>query len=134
MATADKKTTLEDQNFNSDRLSTQVRFVALGLLAVVWALVINPPEQIAISRQGLLWVACIVISSMLIDLVQYAAGYESSRRLYRDLEAGHERGYRKKGFLYRVRGWCFWGKQVGVLVAGLLFLLVVIPSLLEAAR
>lgn len=75
-------------------------------------------------------VACIVILSMLIDLVQYAAGYESSRRVYHDLEAGHERGYPKKGVLYRLRGWCFWGKQFGVLLAGLLFLIVVIPKLL----
>jgi hypothetical protein len=47
-----------------------------------------------------------------------------------DLEAERERGYPKKGFFRRLRVWCFWAKQAGVLIAGLLFLIVVAPKLL----
>ncbi len=129
MATADKKTVLEDQNFNSDRLSTQVRLVALGLLAVVWALIINPPGQLTTNRSALLGVACLAIVAMLLDLFQYAAGYQESRQLYADLEAGHHRGYRTDSFLYRLRTSCFWAKQIAVVLAGLLFLIVVVPRL-----
>jgi hypothetical protein len=52
MAIAEKKTVLEDQNFNSDRLSTQVRLVALGLLAIVWAAV-RAAEGILILGVGI---------------------------------------------------------------------------------
>jgi hypothetical protein len=108
-----------------------VRLVAFGLLAIVWALVINPPAGIDINRRGLLWVVCLVILAMLLDLVQYAAGYEMSRRVYEKLEDGEQVGYPKKGFLYRLRRWSFWVKQVGVLAAGVLFLAVVVPGLLK---
>lgn len=65
MAVAEKKQVQDDLNFNSDRLSTQVRLIALGILALVWALVTNPPAGLALNRRALLAAAGVAILSML---------------------------------------------------------------------
>jgi hypothetical protein len=124
------KDVLEDQNFNSDRLSQQVRLIALGLLAVVWALLITTQVQVPLSRRGLIMVACLAILAMLFDLVQYAIGYESSRRTYEAIEHGTARGYPRKSALYQARQAFFWAKQIVVMLAGILFLVVTVPKLI----
>lgn len=124
-----KKGVLEDQHFNSDRLSQQVRLIALGLLAVVWALLVTTQVQVPISRRGLIAVACLAIFAMLLDLAQYAVGYESSRQTYAAMEDGKARGYSKKSGLYVARQVFFWGKQLVIALAGILFLVVTVPKL-----
>jgi hypothetical protein len=129
MPSADKKTVLDDQNFNSDRLSTQVRLIALGLLAVVWALLVSTQVPIQVDRRGLIIVACLAILAMLLDLAQYAVGYQASKSLYDALEHGEDRGYSKTSLAYRARTFFFWAKQAAVILAGLTFLAVTIPRL-----
>jgi len=75
----------------SDRISTQVRTLAIGVLAILWAL--WTAESVAARNISayvgwqVFGIALIAVLTLLSDFLQYVSGYLSTARLRRKMEA-----------------------------------------------
>lgn len=129
MATSSKDT-LQELQWLSDRVSTQVRIIALGVLALAWGLLVSPQTTVPINTRGLIAVGLLAIFVIVLDLAQYIAGYLNTlkhhRRLYRE---GIEEDYNRNEPLYRLRTRLFWAKQVLAGATFLVLIAVVLPAL-----
>src|SRR5690242_3693329 len=108
---ATKQAILDEKNFLSDRISTQVRTVALSLLAAIWLFLVpgkdapvlpSHPNHNALLLGGLLCLLCLIC-----DYVQYMFGYIGTKAA---LEKGPGTdgvtyGYDTKGFSWQARTW-----------------------------
>jgi putative endonuclease len=76
---------IEQLDFLSDRISTQVRTVSLGVLALTWGLLIGESQVAkALSQQwktNLVGIGATAILVMFLDFLQYAAGYRDNMKL-----------------------------------------------------
>jgi hypothetical protein len=120
----------EEAQWLSDRLSVQVRWVAVGILAFVWGLIISPPRELVLSPRLLLWAGLLAITALLVDLLQYVVGYAYTMRILRRIERGAEASYNRRHVLYRLRHYCFVAKQIIALGAGVVLAIAVLPPLL----
>jgi hypothetical protein len=120
----------EEAQWLSDRLSVQVRWVAVGILAFVWGLIISPPRELALSPRLVLWAGLLAIAALLVDLLQYIVGYIYTMRILRRMERGADASYNRRHVLYRLRHYCFVAKQIIVLSAGVMLAIAVLPPLL----
>jgi hypothetical protein len=120
----------EEAQWLSDRLSVQVRWVAVGILAFVWGLIISPPRALVLSPRLLLWAGLLAITALLVDLLQYVVGYAYTMRILRRIERGAEASYNRRHVLYRLRHYCFVAKQIIALGAGVVLAIAVLPPLL----
>jgi hypothetical protein len=68
---ATKEKIIEDLNFVSNRISSQVRSIALGVIAIVWALLVGEkPGNLAFEPQAraqLLIAALLAMATMFCD-------------------------------------------------------------------
>jgi hypothetical protein len=107
----------------SDRISLQVRTLALGLLAFTWAIFVGDsdlPTRLAIAfKWHLLLIAGLAIAALALDLLQYVVGYLVADSLRMRLESTNtEKGeYEYDSFGYRTQTWCFFGKQIVIGIA-----------------
>ena len=110
----DAKTIAEDLNFVTDRLSTQVRTLALGLLGLVWAIAVGEIDGVDPAGSALTRVAFLAILAMAFDLAQYVSAYLQSTRVLTRAEASEDgtASYDSRSALYRARVAFFWGKLV----------------------
>jgi len=68
-------------DFSSDRISTQVRAVALGVLAIVWAIFISTGDNPLVSLRkssSLVPIVFLCVLALVFDLLHYAASFLSS--------------------------------------------------------
>jgi hypothetical protein len=120
---------LEDLNFATDRLSTEVRQISLGLLGLIWALLVGEAKlSIAVDTKPLLVVAALSILAMVIDFIQYIAGYFASRRAWDDIRSGGQGRYQREWWSYRIRTWSF-GAKIIVSLGGTALMLGVLARL-----
>src|SRR5689334_23034238 len=103
-----------DLDFATDRLSTQVRSLSFGILAIVWALMVKGEgmDRLHWSPRLLLLLAGLSILTMLVDFLQYVAAYRASLRAKADLDTGGSGKYNKSWLSRRMRGFCFAAKIV----------------------
>src|SRR4029077_18163031 len=91
---ATKKELLERKHFVSDRLSTQVRTISVGTLAVSWGILIGESktaqDMAGALRVPLMLVGAISILALLFDFLQYAAGYSDVSAVVRKMEKAGE--------------------------------------------
>lgn len=121
------KDTMAQMDWLSDRISTQVRWFAAGVVALVWGLLLTPPTSVRPWHAALISVGLLAVSVLFFDFLQYAAGYLSVRRLHRAILGAPDQrvaGYDPNDPWYRARTGLFWIKQgfavatfVGLLVA-----------------
>lgn len=116
----------------SDRISTQVRTLAVGVLAVVWLFLSGSEDVAALNltagNRQLLTVAGLCVLTLLIDAVQYVASYLSSNAVRKTAEKANDTDaeYDENSAMRRVQQACFWAKQVtAVLATGWLLLIIV---------
>ena len=125
----------EHLDFASDRLSTQIRTLALGDLALVWLFLSGnkdaPVLKLGGSNEPLLVVASLCVITLLIDAIQYWAYYFSSNSVRRKAEdAGKkEAEYDEANPIRRVQMVSFWLKQITALLATLWLLALIFVSL-----
>ena len=125
----------EDLGWVTDRLSTQVRTVALGVLAVSWTLLVSDSVQAQsiaqLLRFHLLATGFLSISALGLDFCQYVAYYCKGGLLLRRMEKENltEAAFDRSGLLYRIQDVCFVGKQI-VTGAAVVWLLVAISKVL----
>jgi hypothetical protein len=116
----------------SDRISTQVRWFAAGVLALVWGLLVTPPATLKLPPRALLVVALLAISVLFFDFLQYAFGFLSVRRLHREIIGAPDRqvaGFDTTDPCYRARFCFFWIKQAMAILTFTVLLAAVLPGL-----
>jgi hypothetical protein len=112
----------------SDKISTQVRTLGVGILALTWGLAVSDSaiaKEITVRlRMPLLWVGTLAIGVILLDFLQYVCSYEVARRLINYMEANKltDGEYDYSSVLYRLQSVLFYGKQI-LLAAGAFYLI-----------
>lgn len=125
-----KKRVLDDLDFATDRLSSQTRQIAFGVLAFVWALLVGEGAKgIAVQRRILLAVAAIALGALIADFLQYLSGYCASQRARRVLSPDVVSPYNKRWLSYRLRSWFFFIKIGLVLVAAIMLIIILVGAL-----
>jgi hypothetical protein len=101
----------------SDRISTQVRTLALGVLAVLWAVWTSDSaatRTIGVHlRSHAVGIACVAVLTLLADFGQYAFGYRVSLDLRKKMEDEQldSAEYDYSTRLYRWQNYLFFTKQ-----------------------
>lgn len=121
----------------SDRISTQVRTLALSFIAVAWLFLVptkdgppvlpHAPDKLFLIGAGLT-----ALLAMVIDFLQYVAAYQAVQqalKVTRDTKKPSDFEYDYDAIAYRAQTWCFWGKQLFV-AASFLFLAVAFAKIL----
>ena len=123
---------VEELGFISDRLSTQVRMIAIGLLAVTWAIFVGESSFLRKLAEGLgkslLIVSALSVLVLLVDFLQYVTGYVFVRRTLKAAEAQglNKIEYDSESPLFKVRSIFFWTKQFILILTIALFLVVLV--------
>lgn len=129
---------IEELQWLTDRISTQVRTMSLSLLAITWGLLIGKPE---ISQPLPLWlkkhllaIGILVVVAMFSDFLQYLFGFLNTKRLLKSMEDNNqdEAEYDYSSITYRLRGISFGAKLISVLAACTWFLAAIIPFCITA--
>ncbi len=119
----------------SDRVSTQVRTITIGLLAVSWTILVGESTALrslsAELRPKLLIVISLCVGTLVIDFLQYVCGYILVDKTRKEVEAaGKQSGeYDYRSPFWIMRTGFFWLKQVATLVAAVWFITLLIPYL-----
>jgi hypothetical protein len=109
---------IEDLGYLSDRLSTQVRTIALSVLALIWLFLAGGDQAPHLvqypPRWSLLAVAVLALLALAADHLQYVFGYVSSKRTLDGAEVAgvSETEIEYRTWPYRLRTGMFWTKQV----------------------
>jgi hypothetical protein len=116
-----KKDLLADIDFLSDRISTQVRTIALSVIAVVWLFAVggkDTPALPTIPDQTLLLAGGgLSLFALVADYLQYLMGYLDNKRALRvgERENREEFLYDYTALTWKTRTYFFWGKQILVI-------------------
>jgi hypothetical protein len=99
----------------SEELSSRSRAVNLGVLAVTWSILAakqSLQQQATQFRTPLLEADSFAVTAILLDLVQYLAGFTTMSRFLRKLQLDQkDEGYlNPKEFFYRASYAAFWAK------------------------
>ncbi len=120
---ATKEQVLKELDFVTDRLSSQVRTTALGVLALSWGLLVgetkvfltlSPELRIALLRAG---VAAVLV--LFFDFLQYLFGFWGTMVVYRT-------GEKSGNFIYKYRDWRWVARAVFFVLKLLLTFVAVI--------
>lgn len=131
----DNKTLIEDLNYLSSQISTIVRTLNFGILVFIWSLlytsVTDLKEVIESNYIILIWIAIIVIFSLLFDFLQYVVAFLNTRKLQEKIETENNiksLKFNTDDFLYKLRNFFFIWKQILTVfsVIGLLIILGII--------
>jgi hypothetical protein len=112
----------------SDKISTQVRTLGVGILALTWGLMVSDSaiarDMTAKLKMPLLVVGTLAIGVILLDFLQYVCSYEVARSLLNHMEENKlkEGDYPYSSALYRLQSVLFYGKQI--VMAGAAFYLL----------
>lgn len=121
---------ISELHFLSDRLSTQVRVLAIGLLVLSWGLLIGESqtakEAAEAMKRGLLFVGFLSVLTMFCDFLQYVLGYIDTDKVRRKAEDSDQKQarYNERCWTYVWRLRLFWGKQILLAVTVVFFLLM----------
>jgi hypothetical protein len=105
-------------NALSDKISTQLRAVNLGVLGLVWLLLLKKAEvqtlAASIPETTLLLIALFCIVALLLELLQYLLGEWVVDRAYDVAEASASKttSYDADSFAYRGQAWCYHLKKL----------------------
>ncbi len=111
------KDLVTELQYLSDRLSTQVRTIALAVLALVWLFLAGGKDAPTLTRYPPRWcllvVAALALMAMMCDHLQYVSGYVSSKRTLDEAERKEKAktDFDYTSWPYRLRVWMFWAKQ-----------------------
>src|SRR5262249_24391872 len=122
---ATKEDLLKELNYLTEKISSLVWTLNVGVLGTTWSLLIaTVPEQYRFSVRNAFWVFVPSLLSILGELAQYLAGYLLAHRICEELEdKGEEKfEYPKKDWLYYARRFFFRWKIVFAILAVLILL------------
>jgi hypothetical protein len=109
-------------------MSTQSRVIAIGALAVVWAVLSGDADDFKPNIPHLLGLAVASLGVLTIDFLQYLAGYGQQRFRLKAIQ--HHRDTRRAvRFLFNVREICFHLKWILVIITSVLLIRTAISTL-----
>lgn len=127
---ASHKDILERRKEVTDKISTQVRTLAVSFVAIVWLFLVPSKEGSPVlpfppDKTLLLFAGLAAVLAMTVDFLHYVAAYKVTNEVIKtevpDKEAVYSYNY-ETGF-YKAQVWCFWGKQALVAISFLLLLI-----------
>jgi hypothetical protein len=128
-----------EREWLSDRISTQTRWLTLTLLGVTWGVLIaergtKTPVPIA-SNESLLLVGTLCLTAMVLDFLQYCAGYLNAVSLLEKMKRDgvEEVNVNRHSPTYILRALFFVAKQLFIAAAYIVFLFSIIPFLTQVA-
>jgi hypothetical protein len=129
-----KGTLLTELDWLTDKISSQVWTLNIGTLGTTWSLLIAEstiPDNLRLSKTSALPIIILCVLAMTSELVQYLVAYANSRFLLHALEKSGrmEFEYDRTALLYRLRGWCFYGKIALTLCAAAWLLITLLRKL-----
>lgn len=116
----------EDLDFVTHQLSSRVRQLSFGSVALAWGFLAGITDAtVTVRPVYLVWVCILGIVTLLLDAAQYVSGYVVTRATWKDFLDGGTGKFRTDSLAYRLRKGLFAWKLVGaaVTVAVLLFAL-----------
>jgi len=128
----------EELDFVSDRISTQVRTIALSVLALAWLFLAGgkgrPELPAQPGRPLLLGVAGVSVLVLVADYLQYVCGYLATNAVRDAAEAARKdtAEFDYGDWRYRARTGLFWLKQILTAVAAGGILFAVVEALLAS--
>ncbi|MCX5868552.1 MAG: hypothetical protein NT009_13935 [Proteobacteria bacterium] len=108
----------KDLDFNSDRISNQVRIVGIGIIILSGSVLVGVTkidQKIDdIWKILLILIGIMALISMILDYFQYLLGYLCSKSLFDNMESqkANQGEYDYSSTKYRLRNFFFWSKQV----------------------
>lgn len=132
---ASEKDILDRRKEMSDKISTQVRTLGIGILAFTWGLVVSDSAVAKGIATDLKWhlllIGCLAIVVILADFLQYACGHQVALRTLRKMEAegkdSAEYDYKDPFWVWQTR---FFNLKQIVLIAATVYLLAAIVTYL----
>jgi hypothetical protein len=125
---------LEELDWLTDKISTQIWTLNLGTLATTWSLLIaaGSVEKLRIGPANAIFIMFLCIAAMLCELGQYFAGYRNDRSILDRLESSGqtEFEYDKSAPLYILRKWLFCAKIALTLFAALWLVVILARKLI----
>jgi hypothetical protein len=97
----------------SDRISTQLRTVTLGVLGVTWLLLLKGEEVLAVSsripEKALLGIALSCVVALVVDLLQYLLAEKAVEDTFDRAGVSETRtaAYDRASWTYRAQLWCY---------------------------
>lgn len=109
---------IEEQQFLSDRISTQVRLICCSIMGVIWGFFISDVAIIKLLIQGysrtFIFLILLSIVILFVDYLQYQFGYFNAGQLLNKLVKNklNEGNYDSGSLSYKIRNYCFYFKQI----------------------
>ena len=129
-----KEKLVEQLDWLTDKISSQVWTLNLGTLATTWSLLIasGSVEKLRIGPANAIFIMALCIVAMLFELGQYFAGYRNALSILDRLESSGqtEFEYDKSAPLYVLRKWLFCGKIALTLFAALWLVVILARKLI----
>lgn len=123
-----KERVLEEKRHVSSKISDLCRYIAFGLVAVVYSLLTSESkfsiDLIASHKYILILSAFFAVVTILLDYLQFFAGYLSVNIALNNSQSHYH--YDSKTLSYKTRSVCFHFKQITVIVGAVLFLYTII--------
>lgn len=119
---------IKEINFHSDKISTQIRAVAIGLLIVIWGILIEESKSISIVlKKHLLGIASTALLAMFFDFLQYLFGYANNTALLHQMDEKkkNEIQYDYSDWRYKGQRYCFRLKIIITFIAFVYFIIIV---------
>lgn len=115
----------------SGQVSAQTRALALGMLAISWALLTTPYEPLLsmashVSRPLILGLAVVAVLVLVMDLLQYVAATSVAEKATQDAEKSAQltAAYDSSSFVYRAQAFLYYCKFVLLIVAGVMMAVI----------
>jgi len=126
-----KEKLLEELDWLTDKISSQVWTLNLGTLATTWSLLIaaGSVEKLRIGPGNAIPIMAICLTAMLFELGQYLAGYFNAKSILDRLDESGQKEfeYDKSAPLYILRI-CFFNGKVLLSLAAAIWLVVVLAG------
>ena len=135
---AAKKDILDELDFVTTTLSTQVRTTALGVLALSWGLLIGESstakELAAQLKWHLVGVGAAAVLILFLDFLQYVAGYAATLGVYNTMvqDNADQGEFDDSALSFRLRMFLFYAKMVALSLTVIWLLVVLGRWLIES--
>ena len=122
---------VQDLDDTSSKIGEITRTISLSALALVWLFIAggddSPSLPIKPGNELLLLSGAFALLSLLADYFQYVVGYANSKDVLTVAEAAEAKSakYNTDSFLYKLRTFFFWSKQVLALVSLVLLFIAI---------
>ena len=126
---------IKEKAFVSDRISTQVRIIAIGLLATTWSLLIGQinisKDILQCSRVHFILIIILSILTLVFDFLQYTFSYSNIyKKITKMKNENIDEGDYDEDIYYKLSIFCFKSKQLTLLVGVVYFIYCMLKIIL----